>query len=438
MGVPSVFKRFFCSKGKYRCMWRVSLALIVLIYQYSSVYAQEKRHGSKGKPTPEYVQLPIRSTDCFYAIALQVGQVFGPTTPPQGSGFEKEGVKDPYNPHLLEEERNSVWYKVEIPYSGKLYFTLTPQSEIDNYDFVVYKYTDRYFCNRVHHNGIKALRVNKSLPDTKHKGATGLSLTSKTFYAGTRSSEAFSSYIDVLKGETYYILVTSDNDQGLGHSILVEVDTKFIPLHCSSFDGSGRKRTPADYFIKEIETGRVIANIKKRTSYRAKLVPNYNYQLTVKKEGYFDHMATLFSTDYQKDSILNISLTPIKKGSLLPLMGEIYFNEKQDEILTDSHPALDRIVEIMNESPSMEIEIIGNVNSNGFEPEKDLLISALRANTVKIYLVNKGIAGSRITTRGMTKKELEKSIVAIQKNPKLGNTPNCQIKITDYKQPKKQ
>ena len=438
MGARSVLlDGFFPIERKYRSCLETLLVISMLGIPWSLSEAQGVRSGSKKQPTHEYVQLPVRSNDCFYAVELQIGQKFGPTTPPQGSGFIKEGSKDANNPHMLEEERNSVWYKVKIPYSGKFYFTLTPLSALDNYDFVVYKYTNRYFCNRVHRNEVKALRVNKSLPDTKLKGVTGLSLKSKTYYVSTHSQESFSSYIDVLKGETYYILVTSDNDQGLGHTILTEVDTKFIPLHLSAYEkSSSRKRIPANYMIKELETGRIIANESQHNSYRARLVPNYTYHLSIKKEGYFDYLSTFSSMDHVKDSIMNINLVPIKKGSFLPLMGEIYFNEKQNEILSESYPALDRVAEILNESQSMKIEIIGNVSSIGFEPEKDLLVSALRANTVKNYLIGKGISEKRITARGMTMKELEQSIVAAQKNPKFAAAPNCQIKVADYKRPK--
>lgn len=440
MGARSILLEFlFSTEKKYYSFWGPFFVVSMFCSSCVLSNAQGIHFGSKKQPSHKYVQLPVRSNDCFYAVELQVGQKFGPTTPPQGCGFVKEGLKDDNNPHMLDEERNSVWYKVDIPYSGKLYFTLTPLSALDNYDFVVYKYTNRYFCNRVHRNEVEALRVNKSLPDSKIKGATGLSLKSKSYYVNTHSQESFSSYIDALKGETYYILVSSDNDQGLGHTILVEVDTKFIPLYLTAYEASStRKRIPADYLIQEVETGRIIADESQRNTYKAKLVPNYNYRLTIKKEGYFDYLSSFPSMDYVKDSVVNINLVPIKKGSILPFMSEIYFNDKQDEVLSESLPALDRVVEIMNESQSMKIEIIGNVSSIGFEPEKDLLISALRANTVKNYLIGKGVSEKRMTSRGMTMKELERGIVAAQKNPKFATTPNCQIKVTDYKRPHNQ
>jgi hypothetical protein len=41
---------------------------------------------------------------------------------------------------------------------------------------LVYKYTDKYFCNRVEKNRVKPIRSIMSALNTNNKGTTGLSL----------------------------------------------------------------------------------------------------------------------------------------------------------------------------------------------------------------------------------------------------------------------
>src|SRR5215470_2327732 len=61
---------------------------------------------------------------------------------------------------------------------------------------------------------------------------------------------------------------------------------------------------------------------------------------------------------------------------------------------------LDHVVKLMQDNPSMRVVAEGHTDSVGSH-EYNLKLSERRAETVKDYLVSKGISASRITTRGL-------------------------------------
>jgi len=77
----------------------------------------------------------------------------------------------------------------------------------------------------------------------------------------------------------------------------------------------------------------------------------------------------------------------------------IQFETGKDVIKPVSFPILNDIVKIMNENPSYFLQINGHTDNVG-NPESNLVLSEKRANAVKNYLVNKGVAENRLTAQG--------------------------------------
>jgi outer membrane protein OmpA-like peptidoglycan-associated protein len=61
---------------------------------------------------------------------------------------------------------------------------------------------------------------------------------------------------------------------------------------------------------------------------------------------------------------------------------------------------LDKLVPVFNEYKDTDIEIFGYTDSTG-KPEYNLTLSEQRANSVKAYLIGKGLSSSRFKTNGL-------------------------------------
>jgi outer membrane protein OmpA-like peptidoglycan-associated protein/opacity protein-like surface antigen len=77
----------------------------------------------------------------------------------------------------------------------------------------------------------------------------------------------------------------------------------------------------------------------------------------------------------------------------------IQFETGKDIIKTNSYPILNKVVTVMNDNPSYNLEIKGYTDNKGDEV-KNLELSQKRADAVKNYLVKKGVDESRLMAKG--------------------------------------
>lgn len=81
------------------------------------------------------------------------------------------------------------------------------------------------------------------------------------------------------------------------------------------------------------------------------------------------------------------------------ILKNIYYDLDSWEILPESAAELDKLVNLMNENPKMNVELGSHTDSRGSN-RYNRRLSRLRAEAVALYIVNKGIAASRIKAIG--------------------------------------
>ena len=125
------------------------------------------------------------------------------------------------------------------------------------------------------------------------------------------------------------------------------------------------------------------------------------------------YTANQVSTNAIKDdAIINQSLnvlclnkikdTPvyIPPVDTIVVMDNIYFEFNKATLLKESYEAIDnQIITMMNKYSTMVVEIGGHTDSQGSD-EYNLKLSQARAESVKNYLITKGIAAERVEAKG--------------------------------------
>ena len=100
-----------------------------------------------------------------------------------------------------------------------------------------------------------------------------------------------------------------------------------------------------------------------------------------------------------KNNIPEAEVTRVDEGILLELKGEILFGFDQSDLTSNAKQNLNELVTILQKYPDTDIEIQGHTDSKGSNTYNTDL-SQRRANTVKNYLVQNNVSGSRLAAIG--------------------------------------
>jgi len=81
------------------------------------------------------------------------------------------------------------------------------------------------------------------------------------------------------------------------------------------------------------------------------------------------------------------------------IMKNLFFATNETTILPESEPELQRLLKLLNEHPQLRIRITGHTDNVGSDQDNQIL-SEGRANSVRNYLIERGVAADRIEAEG--------------------------------------
>ncbi|CAH0994717.1 Peptidoglycan-associated lipoprotein [Emticicia aquatica] len=152
-----------------------------------------------------------------------------------------------------------------------------------------------------------------------------------------------------------------------------------------------------------ISNDKIVAEFDPETGEYKMVVPlKKSYSLNASKKGFVSISETLDLTKEKRFREIkkNINLIPVKEGQTM-ILNNLFFNQSKFDILPASFPELNRIIELMQEYPAMEVIIEGHTDGSDDNIMLNVKLSQNRANEVKKYLVEKGgIDTKRIQTKG--------------------------------------
>ena len=162
------------------------------------------------------------------------------------------------------------------------------------------------------------------------------------------------------------------------------------------------KGLSADYQLVENGTQQVVSTSRTANdgSYLVTLSTGKDYTFTVKKKGYL-FQSELFELQKEKPQTTihkNIVLKPIQINASITLKN-ILFNTNSYELQPISLIELKTVLELLQENPTLRIQIEGHTDNKGSQSINQPL-SANRAKAVVDFLVKNGIEPQRLTWKG--------------------------------------
>lgn len=167
------------------------------------------------------------------------------------------------------------------------------------------------------------------------------------------------------------------------------------------------------------ENGDYKTEILKFLKYR----DTFNIMIKFEKIGYVTETYEINSIlDTNENVLQNAILTKIVVGvtdlaDIIDLK-PIYFDYNKFDIRTDAAIELNKVVKLMNENPSLVIELGSHTDSRGTDAS-NLVLSQKRARASANYIISQGISADRIYGKGYGEKKLKISDSEIQQAKKM-------------------
>ena len=147
------------------------------------------------------------------------------------------------------------------------------------------------------------------------------------------------------------------------------------------------------------EFGEIVSKTKSddKGKIRVDLEPLTQYTVTLNKDGYETKTTNLTSSDSNKNITLNQKKAIVTEDAIV--IENIYFDFDKATIKQESTLSLNKIIEVLNNNPEMSIAINAHTDNKG-SADYNQKLSERRAKSSYQYLINKGIAASRLTYKG--------------------------------------
>lgn len=143
-------------------------------------------------------------------------------------------------------------------------------------------------------------------------------------------------------------------------------------------------------FTSDSETGK----------YLISLPGGKNYGLAVKAEGYLFHSENFIIPEtsgyreYQRD----VDLKKVSVGETIVLKN-IFYDYDKATLRPESKTELDRLTSLLEENPTLKIELSAHTDSRGSD-SYNMDLSQRRAQSVVDYLIDKGVSKDRLVAKG--------------------------------------
>lgn len=168
------------------------------------------------------------------------------------------------------------------------------------------------------------------------------------------------------------------------------------------FDSKTKKGLPSSIELTNVSSRQLISKLQtdEEGNYLTTLPVGANYAFNVMRKGYLFYSENFDLSKQINDSpfIKDIPLNAIEVNAVI-ILKNVFFDTKETRLKTESIVELDNVVKLMNENPSMKIQIGGHTDNIGKQSD-NLILSISRALAAVNYLLNKGIKKDRLTYKG--------------------------------------
>ncbi len=243
---------------------------------------------------------------------------------------------------------------------------------------------------------------------SKRKGSGWTDWTEPVNLGPEINTASFDAYYTIPASANYAYMTSTANESGKNDIVRIKLPQAIKPdpvllVLGNTLNAKTKKPVRADIIFEDLttneEAGEAISD-PATGSYRITLADGKHYGIRAEAKGFLsvnENMELAPITEYtevRKD----LYLMPIEEGESI-LLNNVFFEQGKPILKPQSFPELDRLAQILEENPSIKIELQGHTDNVGNKVALQEL-SENRVMAVRTYLVNKGVKKDRITGKG--------------------------------------
>lgn len=181
---------------------------------------------------------------------------------------------------------------------------------------------------------------------------------------------------------------------------------KVITIFGQVIDSQG-KPLSAEIKWEDLTTGEVVGKLKSHPingNYFIVLPLGKFYGYFTEKEGFYPSSKNIDLREIKAAGSYGVNIVMYSEEEILNsetqiVINNIFFNSGKWKLKNESSPELERLVSFLIKNPKIRIELSGHTDDIG-EQEDNIILSQKRVESIKQYLVKRGVEFTRINTFG--------------------------------------
>lgn len=167
-------------------------------------------------------------------------------------------------------------------------------------------------------------------------------------------------------------------------------------------DKVSKKGLPSSVELFDNENNKALMKVQtdEKGEYFITLPTGRDYTFTVNRKGYLFYSELYALSSKEADSVYqkNIPLQPVTLNANF-VFNNILFKNNSYELPSSGLIELDKLLQVLNENPTIRVEISGHTDNLG-KPEDNQILSTNRAKAIVTYLTSKGVDIKRLVYKG--------------------------------------
>ncbi len=229
--------------------------------------------------------------------------------------------------------------------------------------------------------------------DTLKSGSAGF----KTTLPGEGTYSVISRKEGYVESRESFTLKDVFNDTTVNVELKLRTVVKPMVVTINTYDSKTNELLPETKIVVNDGLDDILS-VESPGTYQSEIKREGAYSVQASRSGYLESSGSFSISQDENQAVADVYLEPIEVGTTV-VLENIYFDFNKTTLKSESFVELNKVVNFLNDNPTLQIEISGHTDAVGTDKYNEDL-SQGRAESVVQYLIENGIGTNRLVAKG--------------------------------------